>query len=121
MPSDGRFSANRPGQTAPMDDTGYSAGFWVCRSHCPGTPGMKTPGIKLRCCKEARQLTTQDPGQIQLLAAQSAMLVTRLRDDEYLLYDLDTNHLILGSRSGQHTTGVPLEQIRKYLEKFASW
>lgn len=63
-------------------------------------------------------MTTDDPGQIQRLAAQVNMVLTRLRDDEYLLYDNDTNQLMLGSQSGRQTTGVSLEQIRRYLERF---
>ncbi len=63
-------------------------------------------------------MTTHDPGEIQRLAAQFDMLLTRLHDDEYLLYDNETNQLVLGSRSGLHKTGVSLEQIRLYLERF---
>jgi hypothetical protein len=63
-------------------------------------------------------LTTDDPGQIQRLAAQVNMVITRLRDDEYLLYDNDTNQLVLGSQSGRQKTGVSLQQIRRYLERF---
>jgi hypothetical protein len=63
-------------------------------------------------------LTTHDPGEIQGLAAQFDMFITRLRDDEYLLYDNDTNQLVLGSQSGREKTGVSLEQIRLYLERF---
>jgi hypothetical protein len=63
-------------------------------------------------------LTTHEPGEIQRLAAQFDMLLTRLRDDEYLLYDTDTNQLVLGSQSGRQKTGVSLEQIRLYLERF---
>jgi hypothetical protein len=66
-------------------------------------------------------LTTDDPGQIQRLAAQVNMVITRLRDDEYLLYDNDTNQLLLGSQSGRQKTGVSLEQIRLYLEKIRRW
>jgi len=64
-------------------------------------------------------LTTHDPGEIQRLAAQFDMFITRLRDDEYLLYDNDTNQLVLGgSQSGRGKTSVSLEQIRLYLERF---
>lgn len=63
-------------------------------------------------------MTTHEPGEIQRLAAQFDMLLTRLHDDEYLLYDNETNQLVLGSRSGLHKTGVSLEQIRLYLERF---
>ncbi len=63
-------------------------------------------------------MTTDDPGQIQRLAAQVNMVITRLHDDEYLLYDNDTNQLVLGSQSGRQKTGVSLEQIRSYLERF---
>ena len=63
-------------------------------------------------------MTTHDPGEIQRLAAQFDMLLTRLHDDEYLLYDNETNQLVLGSRSGLQKTGVSLEQIRLYLERF---
>jgi hypothetical protein len=63
-------------------------------------------------------LTTDDPGEIQRLAAQFEMLVTRLRGDEYLLYDIETNQLVLGSRSGRQKSGVSLKQIRLYLERF---
>jgi hypothetical protein len=66
-------------------------------------------------------LTTDDPGQIQRLAAQVNMVTTRLRDDEYLLYDNDTNQLLLGSQAGRQKTGVSLEQIRLYLEKIRRW
>jgi hypothetical protein len=66
-------------------------------------------------------LTTDDPGQIQRLAAQVNMVITRLRDDEYLLYDNDTNQLLLGSQAGRQKTGVSLEQIRLYLEKIRRW
>jgi hypothetical protein len=66
-------------------------------------------------------LTTDDPGQIQRLAAQVNMVITRLRDDEYLLYDNDTNQLVLGSQSGRQKTGVSLEQIRLYLEEIRRW
>lgn len=58
------------------------------------------------------------PGEIQRLAAQFDMLVTRLRDDEYLLYENETNQLLLGSESGRQKTGVSLEQIRLYLQRF---
>ena len=63
-------------------------------------------------------MITHDPGEIQRLAAQFDMLLTRLHDDEYLLYDNETNQLVLGSRSGLQKTGVSLEQIRLYLERF---
>jgi hypothetical protein len=63
-------------------------------------------------------LTTDDPGQIQRLAAQVNMVLTRLGDDQYLLYDNDTTQLVLGSQSGRQKTGVSLEQIRRYLEQF---
>ncbi len=63
-------------------------------------------------------MTTDDPGQIQQLAAQVNMVITRLHDDEYLLYNNDTNQLVLGSQSGRQKTGVSLEQIRSYLERF---
>lgn len=66
-------------------------------------------------------MTTDDPGQVQRLAAQVNMFITRLRDDEYLLYDNDTNQLVLGSQSDRQRTGVSLEQIRRYLEKFREW
>ena len=46
-------------------------------------------------------MTTHDPGEIQGLAAQFDMFITRLRDDEYLLYDNDTNQLVLGGQSGR--------------------
>ncbi len=62
-------------------------------------------------------MTTHEPGEIQRLAAQFEMLLTRLRDDEYLLYDNDTNQLVLGSRSGRNTTGVSLDEVRLYLER----
>ncbi|MEB3982605.1 hypothetical protein OQ968_15180 [Mycobacterium sp. 663a-19] len=61
-------------------------------------------------------MTTEDPGQIQRLAAQCDMVVTRLRHDEYLLYENGTNQLLLGGHSGGHKTGVSLERIRLYLE-----
>jgi DNA-binding transcriptional MerR regulator len=64
-------------------------------------------------------LTTDDPGQIQRLAAQVNMFITRLRHDEYLLYDNDTTALVLGRQSGRQKTGVSLEQIRRYLEQFS--
>ncbi|WP_406817371.1 hypothetical protein [Mycobacterium sp. M23085] len=63
-------------------------------------------------------MTTDDPGQIQRLAAQTNMFITRLRHDEYLLYDNDTTQLVLGSQSGCQKTGVSLEQIKRYLERF---
>jgi len=63
-------------------------------------------------------LTTDDPGQIQRLAAQVNMVLTRLGHDQYLLYDNDTTQLVLGSQSGRQKTGVSLEQIRRYLEQF---
>lgn len=63
-------------------------------------------------------MTTDDPGQVQRLAAQSNMFITRLRHDEYLLYDNDTNQLVLGSHSNRQKAGVSLEQIRRYLERF---
>lgn len=63
-------------------------------------------------------MSTDDPGQIQRLAAQINTVITRLRDDEYLLYDNDTNQLLLGSQSGRQKTGVSLEEIRLYLERF---
>lgn len=63
-------------------------------------------------------MTTDDPGQIQRLAAQANMFITRLRDGEYLLYDNDTNQLVLGNQSDRQKTGVSLEQIRRYLERF---
>jgi len=63
-------------------------------------------------------LTTDDPGQVQRLAAQVNMVLTRLGDDEYLLYDNDTTQLVMGSQSGRQKTGVSLEQIRRYLEQF---
>jgi hypothetical protein len=63
-------------------------------------------------------LSTHSAGEIQRLAAQFDMLVTRLRDDEYLLYDNETNQLLLGSQSGQEKSGVSLEQIRLYLQRF---
>lgn len=63
-------------------------------------------------------LPTYSPGEIQRLAAQFDMLVTRLRDDEYLLYDNETKQLLLGSQSGRHKTGVSLEQIGLYLQRF---
>ncbi len=66
-------------------------------------------------------MTTEDPGQIQRLAAQFDMVVTRLRDDEYLLYENGTNRLLLGSQSGRHKSGVSLEQIRLYLEGIRRW
>lgn len=65
-----------------------------------------------------RTLPTPNPGEIQRLAAQLDMLVTRLRDDEYLLYDNETNQLLLGSQSGRTKIGVSLEQIRLYLQRF---
>jgi hypothetical protein len=63
-------------------------------------------------------LTTDDPGQVQRLAAQVNMVLTRLGHDQYLLYDNDTTQLVLGSQSGRQKTGVSLEQIRRYLEQF---
>lgn len=63
-------------------------------------------------------MTTDDPGQVQRLAAQVNMVLTRLGDDEYLLYDNDTTQLVLGSQSGRQKTGVSLEQVRRYLEQF---
>lgn len=63
-------------------------------------------------------MTTDDPGQIQRLAAQVNMVLTRLGHDQYLLYDNDTTQLVLGSQSGRQKTGVSLEQIRRYLEQF---
>lgn len=63
-------------------------------------------------------MTTDDPGQVQRLAAQVNMVLTRLGDDEYLLYDNDTTQLVMGSQSGRQKTGVSLEQIRRYLEQF---
>lgn len=63
-------------------------------------------------------MTTDDPGQVQRLAAQVNMVLTRLRHDEYLLYDNDTTQLVLGSQSGRQKTGVSLEQIRRYLDQF---
>jgi hypothetical protein len=63
-------------------------------------------------------LTTDDPGQVQRLAAQVNMVLTRLGDDEYLLYDNDTTQLVMGSQSGRQKTGVSLEQVRRYLEQF---
>jgi hypothetical protein len=63
-------------------------------------------------------LTTDDPGQVQRLAAQVNMVLTRLGDDEYLLYDNDTTQLVVGSQSGRQKTGVSLEQVRRYLEQF---
>ena len=66
-------------------------------------------------------MTTHDPGEIQRLAAQFDMLLTRLRDDEYLLYNSETNQLVLGSQSGRQKIGVSLEQIRLYLEEIRRW
>ncbi|OMC51664.1 hypothetical protein A5745_02620 [Mycobacterium sp. IS-2888] len=66
-------------------------------------------------------MTTDDPGRIQRLAAEVNMVLTRLRDDEYLLYDNDTNQLVMGGQSGQRKIGVSLEQIRLYLEKVREW
>jgi hypothetical protein len=63
-------------------------------------------------------LPTPNPGEIQRLAAQLDMLVTRLRDDEYLLYDNETNQLLLGNQSGRQKSGVSLEEIRLYLQRF---
>lgn len=63
-------------------------------------------------------MTTDDPGQVQRLAAQVNMVLTRLGDDEYLLYDNDTTQLVLGRQSGRQKTGVSLEQVRRYLEQF---
>ncbi|GFG65312.1 hypothetical protein MKUB_28020 [Mycobacterium kubicae] len=63
-------------------------------------------------------MPTHSPGEIQRLAARLDMLVTRLRDDEYLLYDNETNQLLLGGQSGSQKTGVSLEQIRLYLQRF---
>ncbi len=63
-------------------------------------------------------MTADDPGQIQRLAAQVNMVLTRLGDDQYLLYDNDTTQLVLGSQSGRQKTGVSLEQVRWYLEQF---
>ena len=63
-------------------------------------------------------MTTDDPGQVQRLAAQVNMVLTRLGHDQYLLYDNDTTQLVLGSQSGRQKTGVSLEQIRRYLEQF---
>lgn len=63
-------------------------------------------------------MTTDDPGQVQRLAAQVNMVLTRLGDDEYLLYDNDTTQLVVGSQSGRQKTGVSLEQVRRYLEQF---
>ncbi len=66
-------------------------------------------------------MTTHSPGEILRLAAQLDMLVTRLRDDEYLLYDNETGQLLLGSHSGRQKTGVPLEQVGLYLQRFQSF
>ena len=63
-------------------------------------------------------MTTDDPGQVQRLAAQVNMVLTRLGHDQYLLYDNDTTQLVLGSQSGRQKTGVSLEQVRRYLEQF---
>lgn len=63
-------------------------------------------------------MTTDDPGQLQRLAAQFNMVITRLGHDQYLLYDNDTTQLVLGGQSGRQKTGVSLEQIRRYLERF---
>lgn len=63
-------------------------------------------------------MPTPNPGEIQRLAAQLDMLVTRLRDDEYLLYDNETNQLLLGNQSGRQKSGVSLEEIRLYLQRF---
>ncbi|MDT5146559.1 MAG: hypothetical protein QOC58_1204 [Mycobacterium sp.] len=63
-------------------------------------------------------MPAHSPGEIQRLAAQLDMLVTRLRDDEYLLYDNETKQLLLGSKWGSQKTGVSLEQIRLYLQRF---
>ena len=65
-------------------------------------------------------MTTDDPGQVQRLAAQVNMVLTRLGGDEYLLYDNDTTQLVLGSQSGRQKTGVSLEQVRRYLEQFGA-
>ncbi len=62
-------------------------------------------------------MTTHTPGEIQRLAAQLDMLVTRLRDDEYLLYDNETGQLLLGSHSRRQKTGVSLEQVGLYLQR----
>lgn len=67
-------------------------------------------------------MTTDDPGEIQRLAAQFQMFITRIGDDKYLLYDNDTNQLVLGGgQSGVRKTGVTLEQIRRYLEEVQRW
>ncbi|WP_156688478.1 hypothetical protein [Mycobacterium sp. Marseille-P9652] len=63
-------------------------------------------------------MTTDSPGEIQRLAAQFDMLVTRLRDHEYLLYDNETGQLLLGSHSGGQKSGVSLERIARYLQQF---
>jgi hypothetical protein len=68
--------------------------------------------------KEAKHLPNYTAGDIQRLAAPLDLLVTRLRADEYLLYDNETNHLLLGSVSGGQKTGVSLEQIQRYLQRF---
>jgi hypothetical protein len=47
------------------------------------------------------------------------MFITRLRDDQYLLYDSETNQLLLGKVSGREKTGVSLEQIQRYLQRFS--
>jgi hypothetical protein len=58
-------------------------------------------------------MPAHSPGEIQRMAAQLDMLVTRLRDDEYLLYDNETKQLLLGSQSGsQNRSGFTCRDSR---------
>ena len=88
----------------------------------PVPRGLAAAGVDEELYAHATEWPTW-PGysEQERLAAEFELLLTRLRDDEYLLYDNDTNQLVLGSRSGRHTTGVSLEQVRLYLEEIRRW